>query len=116
MVKQSPALVFGLHITSPEGRTWGRASLGIAPALATDPRLARLKDPAPADKDLMQQLMQKYGYAYGDLSVPRAFAVRTASADNLRKWETSGMIKREGANLVSRFTYKNGGLRVNGKM
>ena len=115
MVKQSPALVFGLHITSPEGPTVGRANLGIAPALANDPRLARLKDPAPADKDLMQQLMQKYGYAYGDLSVPRAFAARAASADNLRKWETSGMIKREGANLVSRFAYKNGGLGVNGK-
>jgi len=115
MVKQSPALVFGLHITSPEGATVGQVRMGIAAALANDPRLARLKDPAPADKDLMRQLMQQYGYAYGDLSVPQAFAVRAASADNLRKWETSGMIKREGANLVSRFAYKNGGLRVNGK-
>jgi uncharacterized protein YdgA (DUF945 family) len=115
MVKQSPALAFGLHITSPEGATVGRANLGIAPALVNDPRLARLKDPTPADKDLMQQLMQQYGYAYGDLSVPRAFAARAASADNLRQWETSGMLKREGANFVSHFTYKSGVLLVNGK-
>ncbi len=115
MVKQSPALVFGLHIMSPEGPTVGQVRMGIAAALANDPRLARLKDPTPADKDLMQQLMQQYGYAYGDLSVPQAFAERAASADNLRKWETSGMLKREGANLVSRFSYKEGRLLVNGK-
>ena len=115
MVKQSPALAFGLHISSPEGATVGRANLGIAPALANDSRLNRLKDPTPADKDLMQQLMQQYGYGYGDLSVPQAFAARAASADNLRKWEASGMLKREGANFVSHFTYKNGVLLVNGK-
>jgi hypothetical protein len=63
MVKQSPALAFGLHITSPEGATVGRANLGIAPALANDSRLNRLKDPTPADKDLMQQLVRQYGYA-----------------------------------------------------
>jgi uncharacterized protein YdgA (DUF945 family) len=115
MVKQSPALAFGLHITSPEGPTVGQVRMGIAAALANDPRLSRLKDPTAADKDLIQQSMQQYGYAYGDLSVPRAFAVRAASADNLRKWETSGMLKREGANLVSHFTYKDGRLLVNGK-
>ncbi len=115
MVKQSPALILGVHITSPEGPTVGQVRMGIAATLANDPRLARLKDPTSADKDLMQQLLQQYGYAYGDLSVPQAFAVRVASADNLHKWETSGMLKREGANLVSRFSYKEGRLLVNGK-
>jgi uncharacterized protein YdgA (DUF945 family) len=115
MVKQSPVLALGLHITSPEGATVGRANLGIAPALANDSRLNRLKDPTPADKDLMQQLMRQYGYAYGDLSIPQAFAGRVASADNLRKWETSVMLKREGVNVVSHFTYKDGVLLVNGK-
>lgn len=115
MIKQSPVLVFGLHITSPEGPTVGQVRMGIAAALASDPRLFRLKDPTPVDKDLMQQLMQQYGYANGDLSVPQAFAARVASADNLRKWETSGMLKREGANFVSHFTYKDGRLLVNGK-
>jgi uncharacterized protein YdgA (DUF945 family) len=115
MVKQSPALILGVHITSPEGPTVGQVKMGIAAALANDPRLARLKDSTSADKDLMQQLMQQYGYANGDLSVPQAFAARVASADNLHKWETSGMLKREGANFVSHFTYKDGGLRVNGK-
>jgi uncharacterized protein YdgA (DUF945 family) len=115
MLKQSPALVLGLHIASPEGPTVGQVRMGLAAALANDPRLARLNDPTPADKDLMQQLMQQYGYANGDISVPRAFAARAASADNLRKWETSGMLKREGANFVSHFTYKDGVLLVNGK-
>jgi len=115
MVKQSPALILGVHITSPEGPTVGQVRMGIAAALANDPRLARLKDPTSADKDLMQQLLQRYGYANGDLSVPQAFAVRVASADNLRKLETSGMLKREGANMVSRCSYKEGRLLVNGK-
>lgn len=115
ILRQPPGLALGLHVVSPDGASAGAAKMGLAAGFADDPRFVRMKQSDPDEKQVMKQLIQQYGYASGDLSIPQAFAARIVSADNLRKSEESGVLKRGGANYVSHFSYQGGELIVNGK-
>jgi uncharacterized protein YdgA (DUF945 family) len=115
IVRQPPGLALTLHVVSPDGASVGRAKMGLAAGFADDSRFVRLKQTDPDEKQVMKQLIQQYGYASGDVSIPQSFAARIVSADKLRTSEESGVLKRDGANYVSHFSYQGGELIVNGK-
>jgi uncharacterized protein YdgA (DUF945 family) len=115
IVRQPPVLALGLHVVSPDGTSVGAAKMGLAPGLAEDPRFENLKQSDPDQKQLMEQLIRQYGYATGDFAMPQAFATHTFGPDKLRMSIASGVLKRDGANYVSHFSYQRGKGIVNGK-
>src|ERR1700730_14932471 len=110
IVKESPVMTIDLHAASPNGEAVGKATLGLSPDLANDPQI---KPASP--KGIPAQAWAKYGHASAELVAPATFLAQLANADQLKRFEQSGILARDGNNYVCRASFKNGGWLVNGR-
>jgi uncharacterized protein YdgA (DUF945 family) len=111
MVKESPALSIDLHAVSPNGDAAGKATFGISPDLVNDPLM---KADHPDSKGMAAQVWHKYGHATVELGAPPGFLTQVAKGDQLRQFEQSGILVRDGANDVCHASFKDGGWLING--
>jgi hypothetical protein len=112
IVKESPVLSVDLHAASPNGEAVGKATFGISPALVNDPLI---KSGNPDRKGMVAQAWKKYGHASAEVVAPPDFLAQLTKPDQLKQFEQSGILTRDGANYVCRATFKDGGWLVNGR-
>jgi Bacterial protein of unknown function (DUF945) len=111
IVKESPVLSINLHAVSPNGEAVGRATFGISPDLLNDPLM---KANHPDGKSMAAQVWHKYGHATVELAAPPGFLAQLTKAEQLRQFEQSGILIRDGANDVCHASFKDGGWLING--
>jgi hypothetical protein len=110
IVKESPVMTIDLHAASPNGEAVGKATLGLSPDLANDPQIK-----AASPKGIPAQAWTKYGHASAEFVAPATFLAQLANADQLKRFEQSGILAHDGDNYVCRASFKNGGWLVNGR-
>lgn len=112
VVKESPVLSIDLHAASPNGDAAGKATFGISPDLANDPLI---KADQPDGKGIAAHVWNKYGHATVELAAPPGLLTQVTKAEQLRQFEQSGILVRDGANDVCHASFKDGGWLINGR-
>jgi uncharacterized protein DUF945 len=112
VIRESPVLSIDFDGASADGAAHGKAAFGISSDLAHDPMLDNLLS---VGRGLVAQAWNKYGRASAELIAPAGFLAQIARPEQLTQLVQSGILIRDGANYVSRATFKDGGWLVNGR-